>query len=589
MNKSLVILLCLIGNVCAMAQTFPYIRDWGTYYGNKNNIVQDAIVDSYGNIYIASNIGDNATTDNANYATPNAHQTTYGGEGDAFISKFSPEGTLVWATYYGGELDDKVNQIVIDGDDNIYIVGKTSSQTNIVTPNAFQTTMVSGNGNLTAGYFAKFSSDGELLYGTYYDGEMDDQVFAIEVSESYVYAYGKTNSTTNIATPNSFQPSFTGTSPNQTAFFLVKFSLSGERLWATYYGHEFEGDNDILLPIGGIGIDEDDNTYISGFTDEHSGYYASSNNVFLPQNPGAVSTFITKFDSGGNRVWSTYFGGTSVDIGINLRLHNNHLYMCGYSYSQGIAIGSVHQTQRMGIGDDFLLKMDLDGQPVWATYFGGADGVTGNRTYISFGDNDSVWLAGLTNDTEGIATVGAYQTSLNMGTGTQYNDAYFARFNNTGRLDFASYYGGENLEYWGTKVLKALNDEFYIVGSSSSLNGIATQGALQETVISDNFEGSFKTLFIGKFKLKDDLGINSFNTNTYNLWPNPSSGVVTLTSAKDTYFSLNCYDVHGRLVKSKHNLLTNTPIDLHNLSSGIYFLEVTSKSNIKQIFKVIFE
>ena len=40
----------LMGNVCAMTQTFPYVRDWGTYYGNKITEQQDAVVDSAGNV-----------------------------------------------------------------------------------------------------------------------------------------------------------------------------------------------------------------------------------------------------------------------------------------------------------------------------------------------------------------------------------------------------------------------------------------------------------------------------------------------------------------------------------------------------------
>jgi predicted SpoU family rRNA methylase len=591
-NKFLIYLFLFVGNVCAMAQTFPYIRDWGTYYGNSNTLFRDAVVDSAGNMYVLSNISENSSNDNGNYTTPNAHQTIYGGGiRDLFITKFTSSGILLWATYYGGEGDEYPSNIVLKNDDTIFIVGSTNSTTNIATSAGFQTTMVENNGidvNESAGFIAKFSSDGELLYSTYYDGEREDYISSIVVSDSNFYIYGQTNSSSYISTPNSFQPTFIGTS-EQPYLFIAKFTDAGERLWSTYYGAEISDDAEIfnLLEIGTMDIDENENIYFAGTVTDDTGYYASSNDVSQPQNNGNLDTFISKFDTNGNRIWSTYYGGTSVDVAMRLAVNNN-IYLSGYTYSDNISIGNVHQTQRMGASDDFLLKMDLDGQPIWATYFGGI-GSAGGRSYVTFGEGDSVWLTGLTYSMDGIATAGAFQTSLNLGVSTQYKDAYFARFNNSGQLDFASYYGGEKNEISDAKTIPFGNDYFYIVGSSSSLNGIATQGALQETVISDNFDGSFETLFVGKFKPKDDLGVNSFNTNTLTLWPNPSAGVITLTSTKDTYFNLKCYDVHGRLVKRKPHLRTNTPINLHYLSSGIYFLEITSKSNSNHMFKVVFE
>ena len=55
---------------------------------------------------------------------------TYGGgvvRGDAFLSKFSPTGTLVWSTYFGGSGDDDGVEISIDNQDNIIMSGNTDS------------------------------------------------------------------------------------------------------------------------------------------------------------------------------------------------------------------------------------------------------------------------------------------------------------------------------------------------------------------------------------------------------------------------------------------------------------------------------
>ncbi|MBU2920606.1 T9SS type A sorting domain-containing protein [Winogradskyella psychrotolerans] len=346
--------------------------------------------------------------------------------------------------------------------------------------------------------------------------------------------------------------------------------------------------NPILLEIGGIGLDENENIYISGVTSDNSGYFGSSDAVYQSQNPGELSNFISKFDTVGNRIWSTYFGGTSTDIGINLRLYNGFLYMAGYTYNQGLSIGStVYQTQRLGISDDFLLKMDLDGQPVWTTYFGGS-GISGIRSYVSFGDDDSIWLTGLTDETEGIASSNAYQTELNLGNNTTNSDVYFAKFNDLGQLDFVSYYGGEGEEVNRAKTVLSTNNEFYIVGTTQSEQGIATIDALQESVITENPEDNYSTMFVAKFYPRA-LGNEDLNNNHYNIWPNLSTGSVTLSSANDEFFNLRCFDLQGRLVKRMDHILTNKVIDLNNISAGVYFLEVTSPSRNKHVFKVIFE
>jgi len=591
MPNKLLISLILLVNICVKAQTFPYVKDWGTYYGGNNHIFRDAVVDSAGNIYIVSYVGENSSNDTNNYTTPNAHQPIYGGGvRDVFVSKFTPTGLLLWATYYGGEGYDYPSEIVLVDESSIYIVGMTTSHTNIATSDGYQTAMVEPDDidvNESAGFIAKFSSEGELLYGTYYDGEREDNISSIAVSDSHIYIYGTTTSSSNITTTDSFQPSFIGTS-DQKYLFIAKFTHDGERLWSTYYGAKISDDELIfLLEIGTMDIDQDENIYFSGTVTDDTDYYASSNAVHQPQNNGNLDTFISKFDTNGNRVWSTYYGGTSADVAMRLAVQNNNLYLSGYTFSDAMSIGIVYQMQRIGFSDDFLLKMDFDGQPAWSTYYGGPSGGS-NRSYVTFGDDESVWLTGLTNDTDGIATLGSYQTGLNMGTSIQFKDAYFAKFTNSGQLEFASYYGGENNEISEAKTIPFGDDEFYIVGTTSSLTGIATPSASQETVMTDNEDGYFETLFIGKFKPKS-LGIDGFNAVIYSLWPNPSTGVITLSSAKDVYFNLNCYDVQGRLVRRKNNLRTNAPVYLTDLSAGIYILEVTSESSNRLRFKVVFE
>ena len=95
-------------------------------------------VDSVGNAYVAG-----GTSSSDFPVTAGALQTTYAGPpdnpdapdpaGDAFVSKFSPLGAVVWSTYLGGSLSDGAFAIALDGSGNVYIADKGNYEVDQVT------------------------------------------------------------------------------------------------------------------------------------------------------------------------------------------------------------------------------------------------------------------------------------------------------------------------------------------------------------------------------------------------------------------------------------------------------------------------
>ena len=169
---------------------------WATYFGGDSSIFGgSSAVDDSGNVYLAG-----WTYSTKGVATNGAYQTLGDSiSGDDYLAKFNSNGTLLWATYYGGESRDVVSALGIDKSGNVYMTGNTSSKSSIATKGAYQT---SYSGKAYCGFVAKFSPTGSLLWGTYYGGanETGGDALAID-SSGNIYISGLTNCTSGISTP----------------------------------------------------------------------------------------------------------------------------------------------------------------------------------------------------------------------------------------------------------------------------------------------------------------------------------------------------------------------------------------------------
>jgi gliding motility-associated-like protein len=262
------------------------VREWGTYYGgNSRDAILDSKLDSSGNLIFLG-----ITNSTIGISTSNAYQEINNGA-DGFLVKFDPNGNRVWGTYFGGNNDDFFFNLGIDSSDNLYCFGQTNSTINIATtgvfqevyqqnnlnldgcifkfnpngfktwgtyfspgayggsvskngaiyfagivengfeatPNAFQEQRLSNNSG-SDGYLVKFNTNGQREWATYFSGEMAEYTNITAVDDNFnIYLAGSTNSLTNIATPNTYQPNFyyvpftDNNHLNSQDAFLVKF------------------------------------------------------------------------------------------------------------------------------------------------------------------------------------------------------------------------------------------------------------------------------------------------------------------------------------------------------------------------------
>ncbi len=425
-------------------------RVWGTYFGlsTGGEVFKAIACDQYGNIY-----GVGGCDSCSGLATSGAHQTNYNrntknysyiNSNEAFFVKFDSSGKRIWSTLYGGNGHDICQAVACDGQNNIYIGGSTTSDTGIATSGTHKSSYnTSSTPSVVDGFIVKFDSSGQRLWGTYYGGDSssnghNDYVNSLACDRyGYLYIGGTTRSNNGIATSGAHQDTVGNSSFLSYDGYLAKIDgNTGKRIWGSYYG----GIGDDY--IRSIVTDDSNHIYIVGATHSPTGI-ATNNGVYKsfkwPFSGGYVSeVFLVKFDSNGQRLWGTYYGGknpqypTGLTIGID-----NYLYIMGVTFSTAnmTTFNSHQSTHGGGSSDNFMAVFTPAAQLYYATYYGGSKAeynITGGGKLlgdvtsdaIAASNSGKVYIGALTLSTNNIATQGSHQDSLTL----NGPDAYLAAF-----------------------------------------------------------------------------------------------------------------------------------------------------------------
>lgn len=369
---------------------------WSTYYGGTGQDYGMGVAyDTTGSVFV---VGYSNST--SGIATTGSYQAALAGSTDAFIVKFDSTGLRQWASYYGGSSADQGLAIALDRSHNAYITGYTSSTSNIAAPGSHQTTRGGGQD----AFLAKFSSSGNLVWSTYYGGSAADNGLALSTdSSNNIYLGGYTRSTADIATTGAYQAAFNGLDDG----FVAKFDSMGVRQWGTYFGGN---NNEKVYAICSDGLGH---IYIAGYTySTHGIATAGSHQNTLG---GVEDGFIGKFGNSGNLVWATYYGGVNGDGITGVQCSGvNSVYIAGYTKSPvSIATIGAFKDTLGGAVDGMIARFDTSGNRVWGTYFGG-DGSDYSSGLLVTPLAD-LYITGTTSSISDLSTSGSYQSVMGGG------------------------------------------------------------------------------------------------------------------------------------------------------------------------------
>jgi hypothetical protein len=401
-----------------------------------------------------------------------------GERSDAFITKFSPTGQLVWSRLLGGPCYDRAYAVEADDNGYVYVAGRAGKNFP-TTQGAFQTNFngvpnTSGSAyGAQNGFVAKLSPDGAIVWASYVGGSSLVRDLDIDHQGNIYLNAGQTN---RGGTPPSswYANGFQSTRPGGMDNGAMKVSNDGSSvIWATWIGSPGEESTEASIRVDNQGY-----VYLAGCT-KSTGFPTDPKNstnpdVFDRTYNGAYDGFVVKLTpDGSDLVYGTYIGGSADDVLCNthnLAVDNSgNAYISTHTASSDFptTAGAFDRTYNGGSpGDMAVVKFSSTGALLASTFIGGSAGENPDGIYVSQEGNVFIAAGSDSNDFPianplNIPAIN-YDGSYNHGQSDAIILLLSADFS---QLLFSTYLGGPSDE-GGRSGFLGNDGSMYVVGSS---------------------------------------------------------------------------------------------------------------------------
>jgi len=533
-----------------------------------------------------------------------------------------------WSTFIGGIDSDQAFGSCFDSQGNIYVSGYTSGNNYPTTPGVIQTNF---NG-IYDSFVSKFDSTGQLLWSTFYGGSNNDFGNKIVVDENdqpiltgYTYSNDLMVSSSGV-----FSSNFSGIFDA----FLLRLKIDGTFDWATFYGGsggEFVSDLDIF----------NNEIIIGGFTSSMDLPVIST--AWQNSLAGGLDIFVVKFDTTGNRIWDTYYGGTNSEDAHTITFDKmGNIIVGGDTYSADFPVSLNAYQNTYSAGNDIcLVKFDSNGNMIWSTYLG--SNVNEDCQALGSDENGNIYFTGYATGNGLPITNGIFQDNHSGD-----RDIIYGSFSPGGNLNWLTFAGGTNWDFpkdihvnsggfisiigesYSTdfpeegNTLQTSNagsaDAFYIVTDSLGFPSLSTLfgGSLFDSGQSISFDHLSRSILVGyttsaNFPLsgnsyqsvlggQEDVFIktidstagvflndeNLISNQNFILYPNPTNGEIILMDLIPGKYKIHIYSINGKLVFNKEIEVNEQYhlTELINLNAGVYTIQLSNESH-QMIQKVI--
>ena len=392
-----------------------------------------------------------------------AFQFNFGqGVVDCGISKFSTDGTeLIYSTYLGGQGNESPHSIVVNGNNELFVFGTTSSANFPLSANAYQTTHAGGTNISGAGYsyengsdifISKLSFDGSgllastLIGGTSNDGlgsgsvlennygdQFRGEIVVDDVGNPYV---ASVTASGNFPIVNGYESNIGG------ALSGVIFKMSAnleDLIWSTFSGGNF------TESAVGLQLAEDNSVYFTGGTT--STILPISAGAYQVDKAGGVDGYIGHISADGSQLLAcTYNGTTSFDQNYFVQIDTEgFVYVFGQSLGNYPISNGVYSNPNSG---QYIQKFSADlSTSIWSTEVGsGSGGVDISPSAFLVSDCGQIYLSGWGGSlNNGGGSTNVLPTSSNaFQTTTDGEDFYLMVLDeNASDLVYGTFFGGD--------------------------------------------------------------------------------------------------------------------------------------------------
>lgn len=396
---------------------------WSTFLGGPSNEEQRKVkLDAAGNVYVAG------SAYNGFPATPGTFATTTVGGGDTTITKFSPSGSLLWATYLGGSSSDVPSDMFVDETGEVTVCGESNSTNFPTTPGAFD---VSLNGFFDNTITRLSATGSTLVWSTFLGGNSSEGIayIAKDPTGGFVVV-GRTDSSNFPYTPGAFDT--ISNSSNYDAF-VTRFNDTGSAiLYSTFLGGSYDDEG------RGVAVSATGVITVCGNT----------SSLDFPVTPGAYDVtsswagdcFVARIAPGGAALsWATLFGGNSFEFVSDMHVHDDgSVVVAGEAISSDFpTTPGAYDTTRSGPSDGFVLKLNSTGSALaFSTLLGGSSYDSGIALHVDA--TGVVTLGGITLSATFPTTPGAFSTTMSGSA-----DMFISRLSPDGAtLLWSTFFGG---------------------------------------------------------------------------------------------------------------------------------------------------
>jgi hypothetical protein len=400
---------------------------FSSYLGGSESEISDrarfgVAVDENDNAFVTG------STASPNFPSINAYQVSHAGSDDAFLAKFSSDGTLLFSTFLGGSGDDFGTNIAVDSDGNIIVIGCTDSTDFPVTPSVYQ----SSNGGIQDVFVAKFNNSGHLLASTFLGGSDSEWSYGMTLDSVGNVIIGGETFSDDMPLQDAYQTTYEGLGDT----FVAKLDNNLQTLvFSTYLGGS---QNEWWVDAA---VDQNDNIILNGASLSFD--FPVTDDAIQDNFEGVADVIVTKLSSDGQTLmFSTFLGGNQFDMGTGVDVDTEgNIALTGESSSYFPTMQAFQQSRGHPVGESecFVALLRNNGSMIFSTYLSGEGESMGYDTV--FDDIGNIIVVGEAKSTS-FPVVNPYQES-HGGDGEDF-DAFVAALNSAGSVIFSSYLGGSS-------------------------------------------------------------------------------------------------------------------------------------------------